>query len=194
MNSPQINGTLIYSIYSDNDNNFDEVLDEFACENESECLDLSYERNLCNDSSDSSLKDLFYADSSPKNQSKINIPIFNGSTNTVDNFNLLLALFISRFNLSLKCADELLKLIEFILPQPNNLKKQFKNIMNEMEISDSYSKDCLCSCCWNKKNDQNMCDNSECVLSKAEFTVQKDCSLELYIFDINEQINEIINN
>ena len=76
MNSPQINGTLIYSIYSDNDNNFDEVLDEFACENESECLDLSYERNLCNDSSDSSLKDLFYADSSPKNQSKINIPIF----------------------------------------------------------------------------------------------------------------------
>lgn len=167
--------------------NFDDIAEVFQNENE------FLEGRSNNESSENSLNDLVIQEdlcSDIKNKS--NLPIFNGSTINTDTFNLLLALFVSRFNLSFKCADELLKFLEFILPQPNNLTLQFNNIMKLLEISNSYTMDLLCSSCWNPVTSESVCTNSDCDFSEIDSLIQKDCSLELYTFDINKQINEII--
>ena len=121
--------------------------------------------------------------------------IFNGSLLTTQNFNLFLTLFTSKFNLSFKCSDELLKFIHFILPQPNNISSHFNNILKTLEISSAFVKEYLCSSCWSTKNNLNsLCQKHDCVLCECDSSVQTDCTIELYIFDINKQLNEIIKN
>ena len=68
-------------------------------------------------------------------ESDINKNIFDVSKISTRNFNLLLTLFTSRFNLSFKCPDERLKLMEFCLPQQNNLSTNFNNMIKSIEFS-----------------------------------------------------------
>ena len=118
----------------------------------------------------------------------LNTPIFKGSNLNLKNLNLLLALFTSRFNISFKCADELLKFLQLILPQPNNLNKKFNTIIEQIEISNQSKLEYLCSSCWeNKKSLNEACNNIEC-----EFYSQQKESIEVYLFDITQQLNEVI--
>ena len=119
---------------------------------------------------------------------RLNLPIFKESNLSIKSFNLILALFISRFNLSFKCADELLKLLQFILPQPNNLNKKLNTIIDQIDIIDQSKVEYLCPNCWYKKNElSESCKNEEC-----EFYSDVKESIEVHLFDINKQLNEII--
>jgi hypothetical protein len=126
---------------------------------------------------------------------KLNEYIYNGSLISTQNFNLLVTLFTSHFNLSFKCVDELLKFIEFILPQPNNLITNYSSIIKTLELDNKYIQEYLCSNCWSTKNNQNLlCNNNKCTLYECDNSLQTECTIELFIFDINEQLNEIIKN
>jgi hypothetical protein len=122
--------------------------------------------------------------------SKLKSPIFMSSNISLEDFNLLFIIFASRFNISFKCSDALLKFFNFVLPQPNKLMMNFNSIVKQIEISSQSEVEYLCSNCWSKKkNSNNSCHNNECKL----FGLSHESTIELYLFDINEQLNEIIN-
>ena len=59
---------------------------------------------------------------------RIDYFIYENATIKTSQFNLLLSLFISRYSLSKKCSKELLKLISFLLPQPNKVCKTVEKL------------------------------------------------------------------
>ena len=174
------------------DYNYDQISQVFESENEINSTSFSFESKSSEETNDSD--DNILVEQSPKYETeKLNDYIFDSSLISSKDFNLLLTLFTSRFNLSFKCVDELLKLIKFVLPEPNYLSSNFNSIIKPIELSKKYVQEYLCSSCWSAKNNQNSsCINNKCALYECDCSLQTDCTIELFIFDINEQLNEII--
>jgi hypothetical protein len=74
------------------------------------------------------------------------------------------------------------------LPQPNNLTKKFNTIIDQIDITDQSKVEYLCPICWYEKNNlSESCKKKEC-----EFYSDIKESIEMHLFDINMQLNEII--
>ena len=74
------------------------------------------------------------------------------------------------------------------MPQPNNLTKKFNTIIDQIDIKDQSKVEYLCPNCWYKKNNlSESCKNKE-----YEFYSDVKESIEMHLFDISMQLNEII--
>ena len=64
--------------------------------------------------------------------------------------------------------------------------KKFNTIIKQLEIAEQSKLEYLCSSCWQIKNGlDKSCNNIECN------SLQKE-SIEMYLFDISQQLNELI--
>ncbi len=116
--------------------------------------------------------------------------IYENATMKVSQFNFLLSLFISRFSLSKKCSKELLKLIYFILPQPNKISKNVDKLYINHDLKKPL-KQIVRSGCWKPKlSVDSACDDKDCVYNN-NLNI-KESGLEVYYLDTSTQLELII--
>ena len=78
--------------------------------------------------------------------------------------NYLICLFCTRFNLSLRAKNELLKMIHLFIPNPNILPKNRRLIENQiienkLDVITEYT---FCILCSMRLDYQNVCNNRNC--------------------------------
>jgi len=123
-------------------------------------------------------------------------PLFNGSRlSSMKATKLLMDLLISDINLDKRNILRLLKLIKFILPQPNTLPKTWKSIMKLFGRTNLSTTTFLCSLCYQKCGkttfNTKTCRNETCLRSKR--TLKTNETVELVNLDLHNQIKIIVN-
>jgi hypothetical protein len=97
----------------------------------------------------------------------------------ISQFNFLLSLIISRFSLSKKCSKELLKLIYFIVPQPNKISKNLNKLYINHNLKKPIKK-IVCSGCWKPKLNVDLrCEYKGCVYNNISNITEP--GLEVFI-------------
>jgi hypothetical protein len=126
-------------------------------------------------------------------------PLYNGSRlstmKSMKSMKLLMDLLISDVNLGKKNILGLLKLIKFILPQPNTLPTTWKSIMKLFGRTNLFTKTFLCSLCHTKCGkttfSTKIYKNKTC--SRSKVTLKTHEIVELVNLDVRTQLKSIIN-
>jgi hypothetical protein len=126
-------------------------------------------------------------------------PLCNGSRlstmKSMKSMKLLMDLLISDVNLGKKNILGLLKLIKFILPQPNTLPTTWKSIMKLFGRTNLFTKTFLCSLCHTKCGkttfSTKIYKNKTC--SRSKVTLKTHEIVELVNLDVRTQLKSIIN-
>jgi hypothetical protein len=118
--------------------------------------------------------------------------LYHNSTHSIEQFKLTIALFAARFNLSDVCLKELLKLLKYVLPSPNQIILDIDKYKFSKEVKDINCPEIACSNCWSiKRTESEPCSSSGCVNNGKQV---KDASLSVQMFhiDARPQIEAII--
>ncbi len=121
---------------------------------------------------------------------KIDYLIYENASLKKSQFNILLTLFITRHSLNQKCSKDLLKLICFLLPQPNKISKSVEKLYINHDVTKPVKK-FVCSGCWKTKtNIDSHCENADCIFNQR--TTVKESGLEVLYLDASQQLASIL--
>jgi hypothetical protein len=119
----------------------------------------------------------------------------NSKLSSMKSMKLLLDLLISDINLDKRNMLRLLKLIKFILPQPNTLPTTWKSILKLFGQTNLSTTIFLCSLCHQQCGkttfNTKFCRNEACLRSKR--TLRTNEIIELVHLDVRNQLKLIIN-
>ncbi len=146
----------------------------------------------CSAQSDTDIKFDDQLDDNKGVTDRIDYFIYENATIKTSQFNLLLSLFISRFSLSKKCSKELLKLISFLLPQPNKVCKTVEKLYANHNLNTPVKK-YVCAGCWKSKaNVESCCENTLCMYNQGTASSIKENGLEVLYLDASQQLESIL--
>jgi hypothetical protein len=120
--------------------------------------------------------------------------IYETSKLTIENFYLIVSLFRCRYKLSDNCVIELLKLICFLLPNPNKVKANLNKLNFGDDADHAFLSKLVCNNCWKPlSNITKHCENRGCrshELYKSH-KVPVDAFSDVFFFDAEQQLKEI---